>query len=67
MERRIDVDLVLRTIAANAMIGNQDSFPRQNYYIYSVPYHKRLSILPWDANGAWTRFAGLREMTARFD
>jgi hypothetical protein len=46
----LDVDLFLRFIAVNALIGNTDSylFNGHNYYMYLDPVDDKFRFIPWD-------------------
>lgn len=51
LEERLDVDSFLRYIAANIVLGNEDSYlgrNAQNFYLYERD--GRFSIIPWDYN-----------------
>ena len=50
LPKLIDLDLAHRHLAANWVVGNNDSLPRHNYYIYTDPFHEQLALVPWDLN-----------------
>lgn len=52
LESRFEVNLFLRWLALNTIIGNADAyggFSSHNYYLYGSPRHRdRLFFIPWD-------------------
>ncbi|NLK75329.1 MAG: spore coat protein CotH [Clostridiales bacterium] len=57
LESYLDVDQILRYLAAHTIVVNLDSYSSsmaQNYYIYERD--GKITILPWDYNLAWGGF-----------
>lgn len=56
IEAVLDVDSVLRYMAVIGTVGAFDSYPcmGHNYYLYEID--GRLTIIPWDLNGAFGAF-----------
>lgn len=62
LEKYVDIDAVLRYIAANTVLVNLDSYfsnMQHNYYLYEED--GQISMLPWDYN---LSFAGFQSGTA---
>lgn len=57
LEAYLDVDQILRYLAAHTIVVNLDSYSSsmaQNYYLYER--EGQITILPWDYNFAWGAF-----------
>lgn len=57
LETYLDVDQILRYLAAHTIVVNLDSYSSsmaQNYYLYER--EGKITILPWDYNLAWGGF-----------
>lgn len=50
LPRVFDVQQALHYMAAANVVSDIDGLFRQNYYLYSDPWHGRMSPLPWDLN-----------------
>ena len=60
LERVVDVDAMLRYMAANVMVVNNDSYfgtMTHNYYLYEK--NGRMTMLPWDYNLSFGGFGGM--------
>ncbi len=60
LEEYIDVDLVLRYLAAHTVVVNLDSYSASmghNYLLYEID--GKLSMIPWDYNMAWGGMGGM--------
>ncbi len=67
LEKYVDVDEVLRYIAANAVLVNLDSYfgtMTHNYYLYEED--GKISILPWDYNLSFGAFQNNASNTVNF-
>lgn len=59
IESVLDVDSALKYIAANAVLGNYDSYNGnmfQNYYLYGQ--NSKFTVIPWDYNMSMAGFGG---------
>jgi hypothetical protein len=58
IEECLDVDAFLRFVAANAMLGNMDSFlsTGHNFYLYIHPTTLKAHFIPWDLNLSFGTF-----------
>jgi spore coat protein H len=58
IETYLDVDAFLRFIAANAILGNMDSFlsTGHNFYMYVHPRTLKIHFIPWDLNLSFGTF-----------
>ncbi len=56
LDRVLDVEGVLRYLAATFVLSSYDSYlgKSNNFYLYHRPQDGRFTVLPWDMDGAYT-------------